>query len=386
MNQGITPIFFALLRSAILSTKLTEAECEILSSEMRQELFLLAQKHDISHLIAYALKKNAMVTDKDHEVEGAISKAVYRYAQLKHEYHRVCDKLESEEISFMPLKGAILREYYPQPWMRTSCDIDILLHEEDLEKTADIFMKEGGTIPWGKGSHDISIFTPNHTHLEFHYTLVEEGLACEAAGVLNNVWANAAICNGFYKKYEMSEEMFYFYHIAHMAKHFELGGCGIRSFLDLWILDQRESADPEKRDALLERGKLLKFAKAARKLSRVWFEGEEMDQVSRQMEEYVIRGGVYGSSENRITMQQQKKGGRLKYAVSKIFLPYEVLIFHYPVLQKHRWLMPVMEVRRWGRLLFCGHAKRVTRELAYNQRISKGTADDAQNFLKSIGL
>lgn len=29
----------------------------------------------------------------------------------------------------------------------------------------------------------------------------------------------------------MKEEMFYFYHIAHLAKHFEVGGCGIRQII-----------------------------------------------------------------------------------------------------------------------------------------------------------
>lgn len=386
MNQSPNPAFFALLRSAILDTKLSKQECALISDESVNEWIKLASKHDVQHLIEYGLKKNGLLSENDHKSQAQISKAIFRYTQLNYEFQRVCSILEAEKIPFIPLKGTVLRQYYPEPWMRTSCDIDILLHEEDLEKTADIFVKEGGTMPWGKGSHDISIFTPNHTHLEFHYTLVEEGVACKAAAVLSNVWEHASVCDGFHKKYELSDEMFYFYHIAHMAKHFEGGGCGIRAFLDLWILDHLEQADVQRRDELLERGALLMFAKAARKLSRIWFEGEERDPVSEQMEAYILCGGTYGTTENMITVQQQKKGGRLNYAVSKIFLPYEKLVFHYPVLQKHRWLMPAMEVRRWGKLLFCGHAKRVTKELVYNQKISKSTAEDTQNFLTSIGL
>lgn len=160
--------------------------------------------------------------------------------------------------------------------------------------------------------------------------------------------------------------MFYFYHIARMAKHFENGGCGIRPFIDLLILDNLREVDHKKRDNLLEQGNLLKFANSARRLSRIWLLNEPYDVVSKQMEDYILRGGVCGNNQNRITVQQQKKGGRFKYVLSKIFIPYDVIKFHYPILQKHRWLTPFMEVRRWCKLIFCGHLKRIAKEIQYN--------------------
>lgn len=76
----------------------------------------------------------------------------------------------------------------------------------------------------------------------------------------------------------------------------------------------------------------------------------------------------------------------MKYALSKIFIPYDVVKFHYSILQKHRWLTPFMEVRRWGKLIFCGHAKRTINELKYNQKISADQADVTKKFLENIGL
>jgi hypothetical protein len=85
-------------------------------------------------------------------------------------------------------------------------------------------------------------------------------------------------------------------------------------------------------------------------------------------------------------VQQQKKGGRLKYALSKIFIPYDVIKFHYPIVQKHRWLTPIMEVRRWFKLIFCGHLKKTAKELKYNSGISNDDAANTRNFLRDIGL
>ena len=67
-----------------------------------------------------------------------------------------------------------------------------------------------------------------------------------------------------------------------------------------------------------------------------------------------------------------KNNGLLEdYALSKIFIPYDTIKFHYPILQKYRFLTPIMEVRRWGKLIFCGHLKRTVKELKFNVNISK---------------
>ena len=112
----------------------------------------------------------------------------------------------------------------------------------------------------------------------------------------------------------------------------------------------------------------------------------EGTEITRQMEEYILRGGVYGTNTNRVAVQQQKKGGKVRYALSKIFIPYDVIKFHYPILQKHKWLTPIMEVRRWGKLIFCGHLKRTVNELKYNSTISDDAAAEAKTLLKNVGL
>lgn len=271
--------------------------------------------------------------------------------------------------------------------MRTSCDIDVLVHAEDLQKTASYLADNLRYRRESQNSHDISMFTQGGVHIEVHYDLVEDGRVNSAAKVLKSIW-NVAVkraeCN---YQYEMSDEMFYFYHIAHMANHFvSAGGCGIRPFLDIWVLNHRIDFDREKREKLLSDGGLDVFAKQGEFLSEVWFGNAEHTEITRQMEEYILRGGVYGTTTNRVAVQQQKQGGKMKYALSKIFIPYDVIKFHYPILQKHKWLTPIMEVRRWGKLVFCGHLKRTVKELKYNSTISEDAAAETRTLLKNVGL
>jgi hypothetical protein len=386
MDRNTNQILFALLRSAICGDPLQEHEKRLCSEELLSKLIAISKKHDISHLLALGLDINSIHSQESQVIEKQIAKAVYRYEQINREFVRLCKELEAAQIDFIPLKGSVIREYYPEAWMRTSCDIDVLLHESDAEEVAELFTNRYGYTRPRKNSHEVSSFSPNGVHIELHYNLIEDRHANASSTVLGSVWDTVVARDGFTYWHEMPDEMFYFYHVAHMAKHFEEGGCGIRPFIDLWILDNIEGADQSKRDELLKQGDLLKFAEVARLLSKVWFNKEEHTEITRQMEHYILRGGVYGTSENRITIQQQKKGGRLKYALSKTFIPYDVIKFHYPILQKHRWLTPFMEIRRWFKLVFCGHAKRTMRELKYNNNIAKDAAANAQQFLKNIGL
>lgn len=386
MNQDEIKVFFAILRSAIDGNKLNGDELKAYSCDMLPNLLKLSTKHDLVHLLVLGLKQNELISKEDSDIEKYIFKAVYRYERIRYEYENLCAALEKSQIPFLPLKGSVIRKYYPEEWMRTSCDIDVLVHSEDCEKAKSILVDDYDYVYYGKGSHDISLFAPTNIHVELHYDLVEDGVANESSEVLKNVWNMSGVQDGYDFWYEMPDEYYYFYHIAHMAKHFEHGGCGVRTFIDLFILDNIPEADKEKRDELLNQGNLFKFANVARKLSQIWLSCEQHDFVSKQMEDYILRGGVYGSNENRIIVDQQRKGGRINYAISKIFIPYDLIKSHYPILQRYRWLTPFMQVRRWCKLIFCGHLGRTTKELRYSNSISSDEATDIKNFLESIGL
>ena len=385
MEHRTAQILFALLRSVFCGTKADKEEIS-LTPETLSELLSISRKHDIEHLLVYGLELNGLIPEEYGEITNRIFEAAYRCEQLCFEYEKMCSVLEEEKIPFIPLKGAVVRKHYPEAWMRTSCDIDILVHEENLEKSVSALIDKCEYTYYKQGSHDVALITPSKIRVELHYSLIENEISKASSAVLSQVWDSANIRQGFSYQYEMSEEMFYFYHIAHMAKHFENGGCGIKPFADLWFINGIDGATPQKREALLAQGNLLTFAEMAQKLSKVWFDDEDADSISLQMESFVLSGGSFGSSKNRIAVQQQKKGGKIGYLFTKIFLPYNEIKFIYPVLQKHRWLTPIMEVFRWLKLIFGSRSKSVAKEIKQNQSVSAEESEAARRFLLSIGL
>ena len=388
MYRLVNQRLFSILRSQICNYGWeTELFSPPFTEQSLEILYALSDHHDMAHIVGSALDEHGLLL-QESEITKKFRKrqmlAIFRYHNIQNAFETICKALEAERIRFVPLKGAILRDYYPEAWMRTSCDIDILIEPESLEKIKEIAPDRMNATYQSTWHHEHSFFTENGVHIEFHDSLnPDDG---EKNAVLENAWAYTVPKEGWNYRLQMTDEMFYFYHIAHMAKHFQEGGCGLRPFLDLWLLDNRVEYDRESRDALLEQGGLLNFTHVARRLAAVWFDGTEMDETSRKMQSYILQGGVYGNLDNRVAIQQNKRGGKIKYILSRIFLPYHTLKFVYPILQKHKWLFPFMQVRRWFRVLFKGRMKRSLREVNTNTSVSQETQSEMAELLQDLGL
>ena len=384
MDQA-TRLLTDLLRAEVCGT---ERSFSPLSMEETKALYLLAKRHEVAHLAGSAALRLSLLPENE-KAKAVFEKesftAVLRHERLRAELAAITAILGEHAIPHLPLKGSVLRDLYPAPWMRSSCDIDILIKESTLDAAKEVLLACGYTLS-ATTAHDISFDSPRGVHVELHFRLLEEGYSDVIQKTLDDVWSYAAPAEDAPYRYALSDDMFYYYHIAHMAKHYLHGGCGIRPFLDLWVLHHRTAFDAKKREALLQAGGLLPFATAAVALSEVWFGEESHTPITEKMEEFVLAGGVYGSQKNRIAVGQAREGGKFRYALSRIFLPYHTLKFHYPSLQKHKWLFPFFQVRRWCKLLFLGGARRSAKELKANSEIDVTVTRDIRQHIGDLGL
>lgn len=363
-------------------------QLEIPADGMRS-LYTLAKAHDVAHLVSAQLEAEGLIKSGD-EIGDKFRReqmlSVFRAEQLAHEQKQLYAALGKAKIPFVPLKGAVIRELYPDPSMRTSCDIDVLVRTEDLQRAVQYVVDVLGYREQERGTHDVALMAPCGVCVELHYALVEMRRANNCHEILGEVWDHAhPIAEDAYH-FVLSDAMLYYYHIAHMAKHFENGGCGVRPFLDLWLLENRVEHDAKARRALLARGGLLTFAECCCTLSRVWFENDPHTAITLEMEQYLLRGGAYGNMENMVTVNQRKKGGKVRYVLSRLFLPYDMLSLLYPVVQKHRVLVPVMQVHRWVTHFLRGRWRRSLKEIRINTAVPEEKQDRAGKMLESVGL
>lgn len=379
-------LLFQLIRVAMCGETPTQELKNACTAEALEQVFALAFHHDLAHLAGQGASKLQLPDSEAlQKCKNAAVQACLRHGRQEYAYQNVCALLEQAQIPFIPLKGAVLRKYYPESWMRTSCDMDILIHEEDIPRAHPV-LEENGWKYWTKSFHDLSFLSPEGVHLELHFTTIEDYVSEAGRQIMETIWQDATPLPGKTCHMAISDALFYYYHMAHMAKHFVHGGCGIRTFLDIWIMNHRMEFDPAARQALLADGGLTAFAKGAEALAEIWFSGAAMDENSRTFQEFVLSGGTYGSLQNRVSLQQEQKGGKLKFALGRIFLPYDIIKHQFPVLQKHKWLTPVFHVVRWFRLIFCGGIKRSVRELQTTAAVSTDEQAAVQMLIQHLGL
>ena len=238
MNK-IQKALIALIRNAVCGT---DENVNIQSVDDARQIWELAAEHSVSNIAATQLVKHPLFADDD-EMKAFFSQEMY-YAMCDSEHRdfetkRVLEALECAGIDYIPLKGAVVKDCYPESWYRTSSDVDILVHENQLDGAVQAVVGIPGYTAGEKEKHDISLYSENGYHIELHFLLIE--YFPKADYILSQVWDYSWSDGGC--MYHMSNEFYYLYHIIHMAKHFIHGGCGIKPFIDMWLIEKNFAMD-----------------------------------------------------------------------------------------------------------------------------------------------
>ncbi|MBR2472785.1 MAG: nucleotidyltransferase family protein [Clostridia bacterium] len=388
MEYTVQKIMLALLKNAIDGSVLTDDQKAQIDENAAERLYVLSAKHDLAHIVGYSLKKQGIkVSDKIAlAFEKQIMLAVFRDEGMSFAIAELSAFLEEEGADFVLLKGSVLKKYYPEKWMRTNCDIDLLVRKTEMDCITKLVCEKLNYTPKGRTSHDVSFAAPNGVSVEIHFDLVEEDIHPEGKGLADRVWLSVRPKEGYKHNLEMSDAAMYCYHLTHMAKHFREGGCGVRSFIDLWLLSNIDTAMPEEREKMIAESGLVDFENATRTVAKVWFEGGEHSSLSGYVEEYILNGGVYGSYENRVYSQQTRQGGKLKYLWKRTFLPMESLKNRYPVVRKYPILAPIYQFERFFTMVREKRLGKAVEEFKVNAKMSKEKIESGADLIKKLGL
>ena len=345
--MNLYQVLFALVRNQISGEAISEETKEFAKDHVKQ-LYMLASPNGLSLLLGQALSDLKLLGDDpvSQKIQARNMKLFGLQMQQEMAYAQICQCLETYEIPFVPLKGSVIRKYYPQSWMRTSCDIDILVREEDVSKAVSVLKTElQYTQPADREYHDVALYSPQGVLLELHFSLKENHEKLDL--VLAQAWEHVApVAEHTYQK-AFARPFFVHHILAHCAYHFMSSGCGARPLLDLWLLKHRMGYEEEKVLELCRISGLETFYTQIMALADVWFAGAESSPELDRLASYILHAGFGGSKENAAAAAVLKTGGKSNYFAGRLFLPYDMLKEYYPELNDHKWLMPICQVRRW---------------------------------------
>lgn len=320
-----------------------------------RRLYLFAQEHDIVGMIYPAI---ARLPEEHMPPQNVLQILLKSYkgsiivdSNREYEIAQLTDKFAANNVDYILLKGMVINKLYPDSFMRSMSDVDILYREYDRGSAAKCMEDMGYTLMLKSNKDDTYFKNSAKVKVELHRELVEYSMEKEY-GYLSSVWDRAVRENGQYK---MTDEDYYIYMVIHLAKHFYKSGTGIRQIADMYVYNKGYAGKLDKGyiDGELKKLDLLIFESKISELAQTWFGDTEADESTDMIAEYVLSSGVFGTTSrlevNLLTKEKLKNDGgtsKLSYYIKSIFPPYRVMVGQYGSwLKKYPFLLPAAWIK-----------------------------------------
>ncbi len=378
----------SLIRAAVTGST------EVISAEFSIKAALeTAHEHNISSLLYYGAVKCGF-DKQSEEMQSLFMSACAQLSvneQQMYEFGRLFDEFENAEIDYMPLKGLLLKQLYPQPEMRAMGDGDILIRSSQLKKAEEI-VSSVGFVFCQESDHE-SVWTKGRVMVELHKSLMSKEDKTFSLH-FGDIWSMAQKADDNKRRYKMSDEDFYLFMFAHFVKHYAVSGIGIKHMVDLWIYaDQKKDLDYCYIEEKLKKIDLFEFYTNITNTLNVWFDSTAPDELTSYITNVIFNSGEYGVVEEaelgRIVRNAKNFGSMKKMKTARffkiVFLPYLTMCSKYPILKKAPLLLPVMWVVRAFDVIFL-KTKRISEYFKNKENITDEKIQIHQQNLKRVGL
>jgi len=342
-------------------------------------VFKCSSAHSITPIVYDGIKKLGIVLPD--EVEKVFSKKcrmyTMQYVMQDEQLCKLTDIFEKNKIKNMPLKGSILRKMYPRPELRTSSDLDILYDETYEERVAEILLGLGYKVG-EKAAKDTSYLLPPFVNVEMHCSLM--GDHPELEGDFADVWDRVSLVDGKEYTYAMSNEDFYVYMITHAAKHYLMGGIGIRFVIDAWVFNNYigDRIDTNVVNERLAQLGVSVFNQKLISLANYWFNGSDADEATKALGDFICDCNTFGATQNRVAGQIASKG-KIKFMLDRVFPQYDIMCSYYPKLKQNKVLLPYF----WCKRIIRGAFNRNS-TFHSESEISSNISDEKINSIKEL--
>ena len=377
--EKTSEILIYLMKCSLQNTKPEEAP---LARADLEALLRLAGAHSVSAMVCMALEKTTIFAGADDAVKKhwreAKNKAIRKNMLLDAERAAIMMQLESAGIWHMPLKGSILKDWYPKPGMREMADNDILFDPSERKRVRGIFQSRGYKIvSFGKGNHD-EYEKPPLYNFEMHVSLFHE-MYPKLAGQYQNVKEKLLPVDGTACQFAFTPEDFYVFALAHAYKHYSGSGTGVRTLADIYVMNHHLDGimNRDEVEQKLTRLGIAEYEQHSRVLAEKLFSGArplpeiELNTDEKEMLRFYCDATTYGTIDNQIQKRLHELQGnaegitlrtKLKYCCVRLFPGKEFCKYHYPFVYHHLWLLPFFWVWRMADKGI-SHRKKVKREL-----------------------
>ncbi|MCM1315837.1 MAG: nucleotidyltransferase family protein [Alistipes senegalensis] len=313
------------------------------------KLFQMCQYHSLTAIVCTALESAGIYNKKFMEEKA---KAIRKIILLDAEREQICEFLEQNNIWYVPLKGVILKNMYPEIGMRQMSDNDILFDASHRIIVTDFMQKRGYHLKDDNGSHCDEWLKEPVYNFEMHLNLFVKSRKV-FCNYYKNVRNRLIRTDGKKYAYRFSDEDFYIYMTAHTYKHYSGGGTGLRSLLDYYVYLKKKEAllDWKYITKELEKLDISEFEKELRITAKNAFTTDsELTEKEREIVEFMLFSGTYGNVYNTIKHKAEllNADSKSKYIFRRIFPNMRFYKQYFPTAARYPILIPFV----WAYRLF----------------------------------
>lgn len=318
-------------------------------------LFKVCQRHNLTAIAAYGL---ADVGIKDNNFRQAKEKAIRKNILLDTERKKIAKIFDEKGIWYMPLKGVLLKEWYPKSGMRQMSDNDILIDPTKKKEIREVMTGLGYKY---KNEDSVNAYFKEPIYnFEMHIDLFLENAFFFKAGYPYYKDIKTKLIRDDEKSfgYHFSNEDFYIYLNAHEYKHYSGGGTGVRSLVDTYIFLTKYQNELNWDYINKEHEKLgiLEYEKMKKNLAMKIFNNGVLTDEEKEQLDFFIFSGTFGTGTNLVDSKIKKLNANSKgsYIFKRIFPPMEHYQACLPWAYKYKILLPVAWLYRIIRMPFIG--------------------------------
>ena len=321
-------------------------------------LIKLSEEQSLGGIVGYAAGQLKGDAAPDNDIKKQLRDmflfTLKTFTQKKFAADVLMNHFEEAGIPRIYFKGYIVRDYYPIPELRSFCDIDFVVRDEDVERTETLMNSLGYTA--GSRENDVYCYKKPGEYYEIHTTILQNELNnnAEYCKYFRNMWDNTVSLGGH--AYKFRDEYHLIYLLVHLGKHLAYVGAGVRMFLDVALyLKGCGQFDWDFFWEELDKLSLRTFACRVLYMCKVWFDTEIPEAVPpmgdtdvKRFADHVLGSGTFGSYRDKVNNQirfsmknENDNSGKFRLVMQTLFPPYASMRKTHPFVDGKPYLLPV---------------------------------------------
>jgi len=348
-----------------------------------EHLYKLAKHHNVSNFLVNWANKNCQTEKVKNDILTDYNTQIIKDTNENIELENILKKFEETQIKTLIVKGVIMKDVYPQSYMRQMCDIDIMIQEKDFKKASKIMADLKFNEFYDHEKHLVFTKEP-FIIIEMHRKLIPGGDV--SSKYFNDIWPNCIKYNNYENVYKMDINDAYIFCIIHLIRHFRYAGIEIRDVLDVYLYYEKfkNDFDYNKLNQKFEEFEAKEFEENIRKIAYKWFEEDENTEFN-EVEKFIFKGQ---SIDNNINYGTHENNGKEKYILRLFFPEFKIMREKYPILKKAPILLPATWIARLFKDIFSKETTVKARldTIKKIQNVNQDDVDKIHKIYKKLGI